>query len=202
MAELKHPHPQSQSPVFAVIRVISAILCRVAPPLAVKWADRLFFTPVNRKRPQSELPAYKSAQKSFIDFKGLKVALFQWGHGDKTVILLHGWGSRGTRLGNLAPAFNERGYRVLAFDMIGHGDSDGKITNLAEMSELLATIYKDYGPVSAFVGHSFGGMVISAAIHRFDLKVQRVAIVGSPFTLDHFFESFGEMINITPAISE
>ena len=83
-----------------IIRAITVLLCRVSPNLATRWADKLFITPNSPKRPASEQPYYESAGKSSYVFEGRRVALYQWGDGEQTVLLVHGWGSRGTRLGN------------------------------------------------------------------------------------------------------
>jgi pimeloyl-ACP methyl ester carboxylesterase len=48
----------------------------------------------------------------------------QYGTGDKVVVLLHGLLMRRSMHIPLATELARRGYRVLCFDMLGHGDSD------------------------------------------------------------------------------
>ncbi|MCH8300953.1 MAG: alpha/beta hydrolase, partial [Candidatus Marinimicrobia bacterium] len=108
------------------MRFSLGILSVLAPPIAVRIADKLFFTPMGLPRPASEMPYYESASHSTMEYDGKKVAVYSWGEGEETLILVHGWASRGTRLGHLAEPLNKKGYRVISFDMPAHGDSEGK----------------------------------------------------------------------------
>jgi len=178
------------------------VLSLIAPPIAVRIADKLFFTPMGLPRPASEMPYYDSAVHSSIKYDGKKVAIYSWGDGEETIILVHGWASRGTRLGHFAKPLNKKGYRVISFDMPAHGDSEGKTANLFDGSEIISQIYEKFSPVRAIIGHSFGGMALSNAIHRHNLNVKRVIIIASPFTMNYLIESFRELINITTKVND
>ena len=188
--------------MFALMSILFGILSVLAPRLAARWAYKMFFTPRRLSRPDSEMPQYESANHSSMAFNGKTVALYTWGDGAETILLLHGWASRGTRIGHLAEALVERGYKVIAFDMPAHGDSEGKTTNLFEISELTAQICDKYGPVHSIIAHSFGGMALCNAVHRYNLNVNRVVLVASPFTMKYIFYSFASIINITHKVSD
>ena len=178
------------------------VLSLIAPHIAVRIADKMFFTPMGLPRPVSEMPYYELAVHTSIEYDGKKVAIYSWGEGEETVILAHGWASRGTRLGNFAEPLNKKGFRVISFDMPAHGDSEGKTTNLFEGSEIISQIYEKFSPVRAIIGHSFGGMALSNAIYRHNLNVKRAVIVASPFTMNYIIESFRELINITTKVND
>ena len=182
--------------------ISSGVLSVLAPHVAARIADKMFFTPMGLPRPDSEMPYYESATHSSIEYGGKKVAVYRWGEGEETIILVHGWASRGTRLGHLAEPLNKKGYRVISFDMPAHGDSEGKTTNLFEGSEIITQIYEQFSPIRAIIGHSFGGMALSNAIHRHNLNVKRVVIVASPFTMNYIIESFRELINISAKVND
>ena len=184
------------------MRFSLGILSVLAPPIAVRIADKLFFTPMGLPRPASEMPYYESASHSTIEYDGKKVAVYSWGEGEETLILVHGWASRGTRLGHLAEPLNKKGYRVISFDMPAHGDSEGKTANLFDGSEIISQLCEKFSPVRAIIGHSFGGMALSNAIHRHKLKIERVVIIASPFTMDYIVESFRIFINITTKVCD
>ncbi len=188
--------------MFTLMSILFGILSVLAPQLAARWAYKMFFTPKGLPRPDSEMPQYKSANHSSITYNGKKVALYTWGDGAKTILLLHGWASRGTRMGHFAEALVQKGYKVIAFDMPAHGDSEGKTTTLFEISELTAQICDKYGPVHSIIAHSFGGMVLCNAVHRYNLNVNRAVLVASPFTMKYVFESFASIINITQKVSD
>ena len=59
-----------------------------------------------------------------------------------------------------------KGYEVLAFDAPAHGDSEGSTVNAIEYSEMIKKVIELYGPVEAFIAHSFGGIAISLALEQ------------------------------------
>jgi len=77
--------------IHGLMRATSKILCILSPSLAARWADMLFFIPIGLPRPASELPYYESSVHSSIIYNGKKVALYTWGEGEKTIIMVHGW---------------------------------------------------------------------------------------------------------------
>jgi len=188
--------------MFALMRILFGILSVLAPRLAARWAYKMFFTPMGLPRPDSEMPYYESANHSSMAYNGKKVALYTWGDGAETILLIHGWASRGTRMGHLAEALVEKGYKVIAFDLPAHGDSEGKTTNLFEISELIAQICEKQGSVHSIIAHSFGGMALCNAVHRHNLNVNRVVLVAPPFTMKYIFESFAAIMNITQKVSD
>jgi pimeloyl-ACP methyl ester carboxylesterase len=72
-----------------------------------------------------------------------------------------------------------KGYEVLAFDAPAHGASEGKQINVVIYKDMLEDIYERYGPMHAFIAHSFGGLAISLALenipHKKDLKLVLIA---------------------------
>ncbi|MFC1481281.1 alpha/beta fold hydrolase [Candidatus Neomarinimicrobiota bacterium] len=198
---------QAQVPVkmpfsMRAFRLVFAILCRITPTLAARWADRIFFDPMAKPRPASELSWYAAANHTSLEFNGQQVAVYEWGKGPKTILVVHGWGSRGTRLGHLAGPLNKLGYRVVAFDALGHGDSSGKVTNILEIAGVIAALHEKYDPIQAMIGHSLGGMAISVALVRHRLEISRLAIVASPLSMKYIFESFGQQLNLTAKVLE
>ena len=200
MTEVKTRASADPPLALQIVRLVFALLCRLAPSLATKWAERLFFTPRSVRRPESELAYYQSAENSSFAFNGQMIAMYQWGQGDETVLLAHGWGSRGTRMGPLVAPLMEAGYRVVAVDFPAHGDSTGKMTNLLEITQLLAYLCDRFSPVKALVSHSFGGMATLAAIHKFELDVKRAAIIAAPFTMEYIFDSFSDQLGLTQQV--
>ena len=184
------------------MRIVFGILSVIAPGFAARRADKMFFTPIGLPRPDSEMPYYESANHSSIEYDGKKVAVYTWGDGAETVLLLHGWASRGTRMGHFAEALVEKGYKVIAFDMPAHGDSEGKTTNLLEISEITAQICDEQGPVHSVIAHSFGGMAMCNAVYRCNLKVNRAVLVAAPFTMKYIIDSFAALMNITQKVSD
>ena len=97
-----------------------------------------------------------------IDLKGARVAYAETGSGE-TVLLLHATASSGAQWQSLSETLRS-GYRVLAPDLYGYGETDpwpghGPFA-LAEEAALADAVLADagQGPIH-LVGHSYGGAV-------------------------------------------
>ncbi|PWI14559.1 alpha/beta hydrolase [Streptomyces sp. Act143] len=88
----------------------------------------------------------------------------EWGTGDRTALLVHGIMSDSRTWRRVGPALAERGYRVIAVDLRGHGRSPrGEYTPRHFADDLVDTL-----PAGAdvAVGHSLGGLALSLAVER------------------------------------
>lgn len=103
--------------------------------------------------------------------KGLKIVADVFGAADlPTVIMLHGGGQTRHSWHATVPKLAAAGFRVMAVDSRGHGDSDwsadGDYTTPAQAEDLLA-ILDIAGPRAALVGASMGGLAGFYAIGRY-----------------------------------
>ena len=81
---------------------------------------------------------------------------------DDVVLLVHGWGGSVYTFAEMIPALAGAGYRVLAFDLPGHGLSDKPVDetryNTRSFTEAVLAVANAMGVGRfAFVGHSMGG---------------------------------------------
>ncbi|WP_203881971.1 alpha/beta fold hydrolase [Planotetraspora kaengkrachanensis] len=102
----------------------------------------------------------------------------EWGAGDRTAVLIHGMMGDSRSWWEIGPVLAERGYRVIAVDLPGHGRSprhpDGDLESFA--AAVLQSVTA--GPALA-MGHSLGGSVLAAAVSR--LRPERAVYVETPF---------------------
>jgi len=91
--------------------------------------------------------------------------------GAPTVLLLHGGGQTRHAWGRAAQTLGAAGWRTVALDLPGHGDSawaangDYRIETLAER---MCRIWRELGTPLAVVGASLGGLISMAAVGRAD----------------------------------
>ncbi len=96
------------------------------------------------------------------------------GDGDDVVILLHGMTGSAESWWRIAPVLAERGQRVLALDLPGHGLSyrDPHLTIDIAAQSLIETVQmRTPGRRLTAVGHSYGGTVLAAAADRLSLSL-------------------------------
>lgn len=157
-------------------------LGRLFPKAAAKAAYRLFSTPRIRARHKTSDALLESARLFEVLYGKTILKGYEWGQGEKTVLLVHGWESRGTAMRSFVPELVKRGYRVLAFDGPAHGDSGGKRTNLIHFAGAVRAFINYAGKVEAIIAHSFGGASSVFALSTLDptIKVSKLVLIGVP----------------------
>jgi pimeloyl-ACP methyl ester carboxylesterase len=108
----------------------------------------------------------------------MKLHSRQWGAGERVAVLTHGMMADSGSWWQVGPALAERGYRVIAVDLPGHGHSPRCDQATVELfvSALLESV--PARPALA-IGHSMGGSILAASIER--LHPQRAVYVDVPF---------------------
>ncbi len=88
----------------------------------------------------------------------------EWGDGERVAVLLHGITSSSATWWKLGPTLAARGYRVLAPDLRGHGQSPhGPYSVGAWAEDVLESVP---GSPELALGFSLGGLVLAAAVER------------------------------------
>jgi pimeloyl-ACP methyl ester carboxylesterase len=143
-----------------------------------------------------------------------KLSYLEWGSEGPAALLLHGITSNARTWWRVAPRLVELGFRVVAFDMPGHGQS-GETTDhrIESIAQLITQAASQLGMDSILViGHSWGGAVALAMAARPAAPVTRVvlidpALIGSAEVgktrLPNFTKGIGSSIDaLAPAIAQ
>lgn len=200
MKENKPKHQQSLE-IPKVILFTARLFEKISPELATQFAMKLFTTPIRYKIPKREFEMDRNSQQELLEIPAIqkKVMLYQYGTGDKKVLLVHGWGGRGTQLVKIADEFLKMGYQVFSFDAPAHGKAPGKTSNMTEFIAAILEIEKKYGPFEYAVGHSLGGMSVMNAIKQ-KLNVQKAIIIGSGDIVTDIISDFILKLGLKPEI--
>lgn len=160
---------------------------------AARKALDIFRTPAKRSRKQPTA-LFDHAEKLEFDFNGTTIRGFRWPNpGKRKAIILHGHESSVLNFEMYIQGLVNKGYEVLAFDAPAHGISDGENLNVLEYRDFIIHIYKKYGPVQSYIGHSFGGLAIPLAIEKIPHDDSyRLALVApateTTSTIDRYFK--------------
>lgn len=89
----------------------------------------------------------------------------EWGTGDRLAVLVHGVMSDSRNWNKVGPALAERGYRVIAVDLAGHGQSPRYNRYSPEQfaDDLIDSVPKR---PEILMGHSLGGLAASLTVDR------------------------------------
>ena len=160
------------------------LLWRFVPPWAIDTAMRDMLTPPAHRFPDEELRRMEDASLLRVPLVTGSLVGWRWGHKrDPLVVLVHGWGGRGTQLQPLIVPLLARGYSVVAFDAPGHGMTGGRESSLPHFISGLEAMLKFLGPVHALVGHSLGAASIATLLaSRPDLN-SRAVLIAPPASL-------------------
>jgi pimeloyl-ACP methyl ester carboxylesterase len=119
-----------------------------------------------------------------VDSGGLSIAAYEWG--DETappVLLVHGGMDFAGTFDLFAPLLADAGWRVVAFDQRGHGDSEHAVCYSwdADVRDALAVIDSTTRAAIPIVGHSKGGGLMLQLAESVPHRVSRlVNIDGMP----------------------
>jgi len=119
-----------------------------------------------------------------VDSDGVRLAVYEWGGaGDPPLLLNHGGFDFAGTFDGLAARLADAGWRVIAYDQRGHGDSEHAAlyswpADLRDLKCVLDSIGR--APIPA-VGHSKGGSQLTELIHALPHRIWRfVNIDGLP----------------------
>ncbi|HWL62701.1 MAG TPA: alpha/beta fold hydrolase [Steroidobacteraceae bacterium] len=184
---------------LAWLRKVFALLQAVSPALAARAAFYLFLRTFRHPVRPEDAAALARARRHRLMAGPDPFEVYEWGSGDRTVIILHGWGSNAARFVGLAEALQARGWHVLVPDAPGHGASPGRSSSLPQFVAALDAVVARFGPPRALIGHSLGALGIA---HRhadgapdWAGALSSVVLVsmpsGAPFLVEVFLNALG-----------
>ncbi|HEV2344629.1 MAG TPA: alpha/beta hydrolase [Actinocrinis sp.] len=180
-----------------------SLIARVVPPLGGSVAYALFKYPLAKAKPGSnERSVLAEAQRGSVTVNGKKAVTYRWGTGERPVLLVHGWQSRGSRYAALVPVLLERGYSPISFDAPAHGDSEGRTTEIREFREIISSLAAEYGEFEAVVAHSFGALATFLALREGEgVRARRVVTLSAVCEFEYLVDEFCRVLHLGPRIN-
>jgi esterase/lipase len=174
----------------------------VLPRFFGKMGWELFQRPFIRAKHSRTDEILEAAEKFQIDHNDHIIKAYSWGEGERIVLLVHGWESRGTAMRAFVPHLLAKGFRVVTFDGPAHGSSSGKKANPFLFAQMITKMVDTLGGVHTIIGHSFGGFstAITLSIVSPQIKVERMVLMAafsntlSPMGEFQKFFGFGEKV--------
>ena len=164
------------------IRAKLNILALVSKEKAAAKAFELFCTPF-RKAKKKRPPIFDRADKLRFHVDGVEVRGHRWNaHREKRVLIVHGFESTTYNFDRYIVPLVKKDYEVLAFDAPAHGISAGKRITLPMYVEMIRHIHEKFGPVNAYLAHSFGGLALMHFLETVPDNDQMKAVLIAPAT--------------------
>lgn len=179
--------------VTAVRTVLNAA-SHVSPGLAGKAAFRLFRKPRGRSRLRpEERPLMDRAEVGAIAVGGVGgggAVSYRWGTGERPVLLVHGWESRGSRFAAVVSELLDLGLSPITFDAPGHGEAPGGTTTILDLCDIITALDAEHGPFETIVAHSLGVTATFVAVQERGLRTERIVAVSGVPDFAHLVDRF------------
>ena len=186
-----------------IIVITSKVIALISSKLIILFAAKLFTTPIRHKIPKRELGMDQNTIQKIIKIPAInkEVVVYKYGVSEKRILLVHGWSGRGTQLFKIADEFLKQGYSTISFDAPAHGKSPGKTTIMVDFIASILEIEKQFGPFTAAIGHSLGGMSVLNAIKK-GLKVNHAVVIGSGDIVEDIIDDFIAKLKLKPTVGK
>jgi len=189
--------------VITPIKLFFSLSSRFIPYIAMRVAEKLFTTPFHSKRRGVEDEILVRAEKFFIPMeKNRQLAAYRWGRkSDPVVLFVHGWTATASCFVNFIEALLARGYQVISYDSIAHGDTPGVSVSLTEWADTVLAAMNKIGKVHCIVGHSLGsGAIVIAS--SLNLRTDKLVLISPVTDISKVTEKFAETLSIPKIIME
>jgi len=198
----KPKKPKHPALPLKIMQFIFGTLGRVFPKWFASLAFRFFAMPQKRAKHRISDSIIEQANISEILVGKNMLKTYDWGTGEKTILLVHGWQSRGTALRSFVPKLNKAGFRVVAFDAPAHGDSSGKRVDLLGYGGAVKALYNKYENMTGVICHSFGGAAAAYAMYKLDpsIELEKFVTIGTPAAFSYPIYNGLNTMNAPPMV--
>lgn len=188
---------------LGIARLAFQTLGHVIPDAMASKAYDVFSTPRWKAKHLRTDAIIDAAKVLDFPFEGHTVKLYEWGEkGNPIILLAHGWESRGTALRMFIPHLVKKGYQIVAFDALGHGDSTGVKNNLPTNARTIAAIIQHYGGIYGAICHSFGCSSIIYAQQYIDksIEIEKLVFLAVPHKTKKIIDDYHQLFKLPKKI--
>lgn len=187
-------------PAPSWLRTGMQVASALAPAAAARVARKLFFTPLRARVRDEERAVLARGEPFALEVGGQRVVGRAWGAGP-AVLLVHGWGGHAGQMTPLVDPAVAAGFRAVAIDLPGHGESEGSISSLVHFASALRHAGALFGPVRGVAAHSFGAAGTAYAISS-GLAVERAVFFAPPLGFESFWLRFRMGVGVSPRVMD
>lgn len=144
-------------------RKIIWLFASLFPNFFVNKAFAYLVHPMQFKIRPHEEDVLKKAEKNRITFNDFEIQMYQWGKGEKKILLVHGWEGHAGNFAYIIERLLQEDYTIIAFDGPSHGASSSGKTSSFEFTALVAALIQQYQPTQ-LISHSFGSVASIIAL--------------------------------------
>lgn len=177
---------------------------KLAPPLAVRAAHRLFVTPLPPRwlRPKARWGAEWRTDTWAFEDAGLKVYAPDVAPHGPVALLVHGWGGHARQMLPLAERLAQHGLRPVLLEMPGHGGSPGRVSSLPQFARAIdyaaGRLQQEGHRIGLLAAHSLGASAAAYAVSR-GVPVDRLVLIAPPASPRAYTRYFASVFGLSEA---
>lgn len=178
---------------------------RVNPQWSASLAERLWFQVRKPPPPAARDHHTVPGGAPFTVTLGRRpIRGMRWGDpGAPLAYLVHGWGGWWQQLAAFVPVLLARGFQVVAFDALAHGDSGPgtfgrRSSTVPEMAECYHAVAEALGAPAATVAHSMGCLSVIWAQRHHDIAPTKQVLVAAAASTQGMLDVFTHAIGAGP----
>lgn len=150
----------------------------VAPHWATQKSVELFSRPEKPNIRLKEQEFLNTAKQIMTKRNGYDIMEYHWGDDNAPLVFLsYGWSYNAGRWRHFVGDLLANGFRVIAYDPIGHGYSSKGLLDLPTNAGLIRDIITEQGGAHALIAHSFGGASSVYAVSQLPRHLQPKTMV-------------------------
>ena len=138
-------------------------------------------------------------ESRWLNQPGRAARALVWGDGDKTILLMHGWGGWASQFAPWVTRLLEQGFRVVAIEVPGHGQGPRQHVLLSHFISAVHLAARHFGPFHGAVGHSLGGAALTLAASE-GVPLGRVVLLAAPANLERVTRGFGQALGLDASV--
>jgi pimeloyl-ACP methyl ester carboxylesterase len=186
----------------------------VAPNLAVRFAKRLFLTPLPPKWLQRKHAWSPSWQIQSWSFENATITVYRrlsaqceatfdgFDESKQHVLLIHGWGGSAAQMHALADEIANRGMIPVIIEAPAHGRSAGATSSLPQFARAIEYVATRLAmanvSIQGLVAHSLGASAAAFAAARTQ-SIQRLVLIAPPDRPRDFTHTFAQVFGLSEA---
>jgi len=183
--------------IKSIIGIYFNVLSYLAPKFAGKQSFYFFCIPFKAKLKPKHQAFLNTAIKKELSVDGQQIMSYCWGNGPKTILFVHGWQSNTYRWKQYIDKVDKTKYKILAFDAPGHGNSEGRYSNVPLYERAMKQVVNEYGIPSIIVSHSIGAFASMYFLHKHKISLDRFVSLATPFTAIQFVDFFQSELKLS-----
>lgn len=184
-----------------IMKIVGAylnVLNALSEKIGGKHAFYIFCYPFKAKLTEKQQEFLDTSHRFKLNVDDKQIQCYRWGNGPKNLLFVHGWQSHSYRWKKYIKNLSTDQFTIYAIDAPGHGNSEGKISNVPLFEKAIQAVSIHIGELHSIVSHSIGSF---SALYFVDQNPNRqpkkLVTLASPNSIEDFLDYYFKKLKLT-----